>query len=82
MTDRYKGFVVTLDRDISEDDAEAVINALRMVKGVVKVEPVEASFDDQIIQTRVQNEVRIALYDALDEVFNHEAQRARKRGSQ
>lgn len=41
MTDRHAGYVVTLDRDIREDDAEAVLNAIRMVKGVASVTPVD-----------------------------------------
>lgn len=39
MTDRHSGYIVTLDRDIREDDAEAIVRALRMIKGVLSVEP-------------------------------------------
>ena len=31
MTDRHAGYVVTLNEDIREDDAEAIINAIRGV---------------------------------------------------
>ena len=40
MTDRHTGYVITLKDSIREDDAEAVINALKMIKGVVSVKPV------------------------------------------
>lgn len=33
MTDRHAGYIVTLAADIREDDAEHIINAIRMVKG-------------------------------------------------
>ena len=45
MTDRHSGYIVILGADQREDDAEAVINAIRMVKGVLSVEPVVAGID-------------------------------------
>jgi NRPS condensation-like uncharacterized protein len=39
MTDRVKGFTVTLSHDIRIDDVEHIQKALEMVKGVVHVEP-------------------------------------------
>lgn len=52
MTDRHAGFLVTMADDIREDDAEAVITALRMVKGVLNVSPVPASVEQHIAWTR------------------------------
>jgi hypothetical protein len=42
VTDRHVGYLVVLARDIREDDAEGVLNAIRMIKGVISVEPVIA----------------------------------------
>lgn len=39
MTDRINGVFVTLKDDIRIDDAEHLMNALRMVKGVADVSP-------------------------------------------
>jgi len=39
MTDRYDYLTVALDRDIREDDAEALIQAIAMLRGVLRVEP-------------------------------------------
>ena len=39
MTDRYKGFLITLDKEIRDDDSEYIINALKMIKGVHSVKP-------------------------------------------
>lgn len=46
MTDRFKGFLVTLDNEIREDDAQEIINALNMVKGVLKVKPYVNGHED------------------------------------
>ena len=39
MTDRHAGYIVTLADDVREDDAEAIVTALSMVKGVKEVSP-------------------------------------------
>lgn len=52
MTDRYAGFVVTLSEDMREDDARQVLSALRMIRGVVGVEPVVSSVEVAIAQSR------------------------------
>lgn len=53
MTDRYAGFVVTLADDVRQDDAEAIVTALRMVKGVISVAPVVADVDLHMAAARV-----------------------------
>lgn len=67
MTDRHAGYIVTLSRDIREDDAEAVIAALRMVKGVVGVDPVLADPSVHIAEMRIGTEVRQKLYQFIQE---------------
>lgn len=37
MTDRFNGLVVTLERDIREDDAQSLIDAIKHLRGVVEV---------------------------------------------
>lgn len=37
MTDRHVAYTVILDQEIREDDAEAIVTALKMVKGVIRV---------------------------------------------
>lgn len=65
MTDRHSGYVVVLDKDIREDDAEAVITALKMIKGVVGVKPVISGIELEIAQARVDREWRAKLYALL-----------------
>jgi len=57
--------VVTLEQDIREEDAELVINALKMVKGVVGVEPVEASAETLLAETRARVDLHNRLIAAL-----------------
>jgi hypothetical protein len=67
MTDRHAGYVVTLAKDIREDDAEAIITALRMIKGVHSVEPVISDqWIEHIAHERAYDEVRTALFELLD----------------
>lgn len=68
MTDRHAGYVVTLAQDIREDDAEATITALRMVRGVISVEPVQAGGDLMIAEMRAKNDMRRRLLDLLDDL--------------
>ena len=38
MTDRYYALTVILEKDIRDDDAEPIINAIKMIRGVQNVE--------------------------------------------
>lgn len=55
MTDRYNAFLVILENNLREDDAEATINAIKQIKGVLDVQPHVAGFEDAIAETRVRN---------------------------
>lgn len=46
MTDRFHAFTVVLDRDIREDDAEPIVAAIKMIKGVQSVEPHVVDLED------------------------------------
>jgi hypothetical protein len=52
MTDRHAGYIVILREDIREDDAQAIMTALRMVSGVAFVEPVIASYEQVMARSR------------------------------
>lgn len=40
MTDRFNGFTVVLEKDMRDDDAEGLIQAIRRLRGVAAVEGV------------------------------------------
>lgn len=70
MTDRHAAYIVALDHDIREDDAEAVINALKMVKGVLSVMPLVADVQLHIAEQRARNELGAAVHRAVDTALN------------
>jgi hypothetical protein len=65
MTDRLKGFVVTLEQDIRVDDAGHVLNAIRMITGVASVQPMVADPADYMARERVRFELTKQLWDVL-----------------
>lgn len=50
MTDRHAGYLITLEEDVRSDDAESIINALRMVKGVLHVEPIVSRSSGKVVR--------------------------------
>lgn len=68
MTDRIAAFTVVLDRDIREDDVEPLLTAIRLLRGVLTVEPHVASLDMQIAHARAKAELRSAMLKGLDEL--------------
>lgn len=68
MSERVKGFVVTLVDDYRDDAADAVLMALRMVKGVQSVEPITANPDDQVIYSRFSQEVVRDLREVIKKI--------------
>lgn len=67
MTDRHLGYTVALDRDIREDDAEHIINAIRLIKGVSDVKPIRAEPLAQAIAMRVKADIRQRVLDEIDD---------------
>ncbi len=65
MTTRLKGFVITLEKDLREDDAEGLKKALGMVRGVRSVDPIPANVNDHIAEVRVRHELGSKLMDVL-----------------
>ena len=66
MTDRINAFVVILEHDLRDDDAQAIINAIRQLKGVLDVQPHVAGFDAAIAEARVRHELRQKLWKVLE----------------
>lgn len=65
MTDRYMAFTVTLDQDIREDDAEAIINAIKMVKHVRSVKPHVANWEFHSAVERARIEIYEKVWKAI-----------------
>lgn len=66
MTDRIKGYIVTLEQDLRTDDAEATTEAIKQIRGVLSVSPITASpSGDFIIETRIRRELGDKLWEIL-----------------
>lgn len=68
MTDRHCAYIVTLERDIREDDAEATITALRQIRGVLNVEPCVTDIDLHVAESRAVHSLRMKLYDFIEKL--------------
>jgi len=65
MTDRYMAFTVTLDQNIREDDAKAIINAIKMVKHVRSVKPILSDVTLSVATERVRQEILDKIWKAI-----------------
>lgn len=66
MSDHIKGLTVTLRPGMRDDDAEHVINAIRMLKGVIDVEPLVSGPDHYIAVRQAKFELRDKLESIID----------------
>ncbi len=67
MTDRVKGFTVTLEKDMRIDDVETIIQAIRMIRGIVDVAPSITNSDDHMNRERIRYELRDKFYKFMNE---------------
>lgn len=65
MTERLKGLLVTFAKDVREDDAECHINAIRMIKGVLNVEPIPSDINSHIAEERVRHDLHEKLFNLI-----------------
>ena len=66
MTDRVKGFTVTLEKDTRIDDVEFILNAIKMIKGVLHVKPSITKSDDHFARQRLKMEMRDKMCEIID----------------
>jgi hypothetical protein len=67
MSDRHSSYIVVLEHDIREDDAEVTLAALRQIRGVLTVEPVVSSYEQHVAENRAMRSMREKLYDFMKE---------------
>jgi len=65
MTDRFKGVLVTFDRDIRDDDAEIYLETIKMIKGVHSVEPYISGMEDYMMYRKGKIDLRESLMEWL-----------------
>ncbi len=67
MTDRVKGFIVTLEEDARIDHIEVVMQSIRLIRGVADVQPSISDSSDHINQMRVKSDLRNKLWKFINE---------------
>lgn len=65
MTNRINALSVALEEDIREDDAQATIEAIKQIKGVLHVTPNVADIGSWTAEMRVKSE----LFQAITRIF-------------
>jgi hypothetical protein len=67
MTDRYHSLIVVLEKDIRDDDAEELIKAIKMLRGVLAVDPEVVDPTTHMAEARARIDIQQKLFDALRE---------------
>lgn len=67
MTNRVKGFTVTLDRDVREDDFQRIKEAVEMITGVQHVEPSIVTHEDHMTKQRLKRDIVTNILKVIDE---------------
>lgn len=70
MTDRVRQLVVTLDRDMRDDDVEYLVGAIKLLRNVAHVDTKIVKGEDHIARMVVRSELERNVYAAIGEVFN------------
>lgn len=65
MTDRYFCLTVALERDIRDDDAECIINAIKMIRGVLNVKGEVSNPDVWMAEERARRELAEKILDVV-----------------
>lgn len=65
MTDRYNSLTVVLDRDMRDDDAEVLLNAIRQLRGVLSVTGNVSDMQSHIAQERARHELGEKMWRVL-----------------
>lgn len=67
MSDKVKGFVVTLEHDVNLENVELLMQTIRYMRGVADVRPSITNSDDYIREQRVKSELRQKMYNFIND---------------
>lgn len=65
MTDRYNALTIVLEKDIRDDDAEALLSAIRQLRGVLSVSGNVADLGSHLAQERARRDLGEKLWRVL-----------------
>lgn len=66
MSDRYNGYIVTFEKPIKDEDAQAIKMAILMFKDVIGVEPLVENYISVCMRTQVYWNVKKKLSEVLE----------------
>jgi hypothetical protein len=72
MTDRLQGFLVVLDKDIREDDAEVTKSAIEQIKHVARVDPMPVNPADHLTRAKVALTIHNQLLKVVTDYYKPE----------
>lgn len=67
MSDKINGFIVVLDKELVDISAQKTIDAIKQIKGVIKVTPNVVDARDHIAEAKVKQELINKLFGLLTE---------------
>lgn len=65
MTNRYCSFIVVLDQDLRQDDAQVLVDAIKLLRGVLTVTPLAADANYQTAELRARIDLNEKLLKIL-----------------
>jgi hypothetical protein len=65
MSDSIKGFYVVLEKDIGEEQFEALKTAVLMIRGVLAVNESVSDSSDWMARRQVGHEMEMAIYETM-----------------
>jgi len=68
MTDRIQGLTVALDRDYRDDDVEAIVNAILMIRGVKSVKKSVVGMGDYTARVRAVTQIQERLFGVFKDM--------------
>ena len=66
MTDRVAGFLVTLDKDMRDDDSRPLAAAILQMRGVISVRPAPGGIEQAIADQRARHDIGQKLIKVLE----------------
>lgn len=65
MGNSVSAFIVILEEDVHPDAVKKTLDALRMVKNVLSVKPLERSWESQMAEERARSELGQKLFQVI-----------------
>lgn len=65
MTDRVHSLIVVFDKDFREDDAEALVDAIQMLRGVIQVRPIVGTPEHYAAREQAKADLRSQIFGVL-----------------